>query len=113
MELANGFSELTDAALQRARLRADMDHKERLYGVRWPIDEGLPGRAGAWASACAGVALGFDRLVMLANGAERIEDVLWLPVREQTCHPERKRRIDAVAPNILLCVRMTGQRGSR
>ena len=81
VELANGFSELTDAALQRARLRADMDHKERLYGVRWPIDEDFLAALEHGLPACAGVALGFDRLVMLATGAERIEDVLWLPVR--------------------------------
>ena len=39
VELANAFGELTDPAIQRARLEADMDEKERLYGVRWPVDE--------------------------------------------------------------------------
>jgi elongation factor P--(R)-beta-lysine ligase len=38
VELANAFGELTDPAIQRARLQADMDEKERLYGVRWPVD---------------------------------------------------------------------------
>ena len=81
VELANGFGELTDARLQRARLEADMAEKERLYGVRWPIDEDFLAALEHGLPECAGVALGFDRLVMLATGAERIDDVLWLPVR--------------------------------
>jgi lysyl-tRNA synthetase class 2 len=81
VELANAFSELTDAAEQRRRLQADMELKERLYGVRWPIDEDFLAALDHGLPECAGVALGFDRLVMLATGAERIEDVLWLPVR--------------------------------
>jgi lysyl-tRNA synthetase class 2 len=81
VELANAFSELTDPAVQRARLQADMDQKERLYGLRWPIDEDFLAALEHGLPPCAGVALGFDRLVMLATGAERIEDVLWLPVR--------------------------------
>ena len=81
VELANAFGELTDAAVQRARLKADMDEKERLYGVRWPVDEDFLAALEHGLPDCAGIALGFDRLVMLASGAEHIEDVLWLPVR--------------------------------
>jgi lysyl-tRNA synthetase class 2 len=81
VELANAFSELTDPTIQRSRLQADMGQKERLYGVRWPIDEDFLAALEHGLPRCAGVALGFDRLVMLATGAERIEDVLWLPVR--------------------------------
>ena len=81
LELANAFGELTDPAIQRARLRADMDEKERLYGVRWPVDEDFLAALEHGLPDCAGIALGFDRLVMLASGAEHIEDVLWLPVR--------------------------------
>ncbi len=81
VELANAFGELTDAKQQRARLEADMAEKERLYGVRWPIDEDFLAALEHGLPDCAGVALGFDRLVMLASGAERIDDVLWLPVR--------------------------------
>src|SRR5258708_7099134 len=81
VELANAFSELTDPDIQRLRLRADMDQKERLYGVRWPVDEDFLAALDHGLPKCAGVALGFDRLVMLATGASHIEDVLWLPVR--------------------------------
>jgi elongation factor P--(R)-beta-lysine ligase len=81
VELANAFGELTDAVVQRARLEADMAEKERLYGVRWPVDEDFLAALDHGLPECAGIALGFDRLVMLATGAERIEDVLWLPVR--------------------------------
>jgi lysyl-tRNA synthetase class 2 len=81
VELANAFGELTDPVVQRARLQADMDEKERLYGVRWPIDADFLAALEHGLPDCAGIALGFDRLVMLATGAARIEDVLWLPVR--------------------------------
>jgi len=80
VELANAFGELTDPAVQRARLEADMAEKERLYGVRWPVDEDFLAALAHGLPDCAGIALGFDRLVMLCTGAERIDDVLWLPV---------------------------------
>lgn len=81
VELANAFGELTDPAIQRARLAADMAEKERLYGVRWPVDEDFLAALDHGLPDCAGIALGFDRLVMLATGAQHIEEVLWLPVR--------------------------------
>jgi len=81
VELANAFGELTDPAIQRARLAADMDEKERLYGIRWPVDADFLAALDHGLPECAGIALGFDRLVMLATGAAHIEDVLWLPVR--------------------------------
>jgi lysyl-tRNA synthetase class 2 len=81
VELANAFGELTDPAIQRARLQADMDQKERLYGVRWPVDADFLAALDHGLPQCSGIALGFDRLVMLATGASHIEDVLWLPVR--------------------------------
>jgi elongation factor P--(R)-beta-lysine ligase len=80
LELANAFGELTDAAEQRQRFVADMDLKERLYGHRYPIDDELIQALEHGMPASSGIALGFDRLVMLASGAERIEDVLWAPV---------------------------------
>jgi lysyl-tRNA synthetase class 2 len=81
VELANAFGELTDPAIQRQRLEADMDEKERLYGLRWPVDEDFLAALEHGLPPCAGIALGFDRLVMLVTGAPHIEDVLWLPVR--------------------------------
>ena len=80
VELANAFSELTDAATQRARFEADMDEKQRLYGERYPIDEDFL-RALEWGMPEAGgIALGIDRLVMLACGVDDIHDILWAPV---------------------------------
>jgi lysyl-tRNA synthetase class 2 len=81
VELANAFGELTDPVLQRTRLEADMDEKEKLYGVRWPVDPDFLAALDHGLPDCSGIALGFDRLVMLATGAKHIEDVLWLPVR--------------------------------
>lgn len=81
VELANGFGELTDAEEQRRRFGAEMDEKMRIYGERYPLDEDFLA-ALALMPAASGVALGFDRLVMLATGAPRIEAVLWAPVAE-------------------------------
>jgi lysyl-tRNA synthetase class 2 len=80
VEIANGFGELTDAEEQRRRFTADMDIKEQLYGDRYPIDEEFLAALGHGIPDSAGMALGFDRLVMLLAGAEHIEDVLWAPV---------------------------------
>jgi len=81
IELANGFGELTDAHAQRERLIAQMDAKERIYHERYPIDEDFISALQIMPPA-AGVALGLDRLVMLAAGATHIEQVLWVPVAE-------------------------------
>jgi lysyl-tRNA synthetase class 2 len=80
VEIANGFGELTDAAEQRRRFIADMDLKERLYGTRYPIDEEFLAALEHGIPDSAGMALGFDRLVMLLAGAQHIDDVLWVPV---------------------------------
>jgi elongation factor P--(R)-beta-lysine ligase len=79
VELANGFGELTDAAEQRQRLEEQMAEKERIYGERYPVDEDFL-RAVAAMPPASGIALGFDRLVMLATGAERIDQVIWTPM---------------------------------
>lgn len=81
VELANGFGELTDAGEQRVRFEAEMDEKARIYGERYPVDEDFLAALEIMPEA-SGVALGFDRLVMLATGAQRIEAVLWAPVAE-------------------------------
>jgi lysyl-tRNA synthetase class 2 len=78
VELANGFGELTDAVEQRRRFEASMDEKLRRYGERYPIDEEFLAAVGEMPQA-SGVALGFDRLVMLASGARRIDQVVWTP----------------------------------
>jgi lysyl-tRNA synthetase class 2 len=80
VEIANGFGELTDAAEQRRRFIADMDLKEQLYGERYPIDEEFLAALGHGIADSAGIALGFDRLVMLLAGAGHIDDILWAPV---------------------------------
>ncbi len=79
VEVANGFGELTDAAEQRRRFAAAMAEKELRYGERYPLDEDFLAALAAMPPA-SGVALGFDRLVMLATGAAKIDDVLWTPV---------------------------------
>jgi lysyl-tRNA synthetase class 2 len=81
LELANAFGELTDAAEQRARFLADQARKRQLYGRIYPIDEDFLDALEQGLPDCAGIALGFDRLVMLATAAEDIEEVLWAPVR--------------------------------
>lgn len=81
VELANAFSELTDAAEQRARFKAEMAAKQALYGESYPADEEFFQALEHGMPAAGGIALGIDRLVMLATGAERIEDVLWAPVQ--------------------------------
>jgi elongation factor P--(R)-beta-lysine ligase len=78
VELANGFGELTDAAEQRRRFAAAMDEKQRRYGERYPLDEDFLAAVAAMPPS-SGVALGFDRLVMLASGAIRIDQVVWTP----------------------------------
>lgn len=83
VELANGFGELTDADEQRRRFETEMDEKSRVYGERYPLDEDFLAALAIMPEA-SGVALGFDRLVMLATGAARIDDVLWTPVAEAT-----------------------------
>jgi elongation factor P--(R)-beta-lysine ligase len=80
LELANAFGELTDAVEQRRRFEADQAKKRALYGTAYPIDEDFLAALEHGLPDCAGIALGFDRLVMLATGAEHIEDVLWAPV---------------------------------
>jgi lysyl-tRNA synthetase class 2 len=78
VELANGFGELTDAREQRHRFTSAMDEKQRRYGERYPLDEDFLD-AVAHMPEASGVALGFDRLVMLASGAIRIDQVVWTP----------------------------------
>jgi elongation factor P--(R)-beta-lysine ligase len=78
VELANGFGELADAEVQRRRFMQAMDEKARRYGERYPLDEDFLDAVAKMPEA-SGAALGFDRLVMLAGGALRIDQVVWTP----------------------------------
>ena len=79
VELANGFGELTNPAEQRVRFQAEMAEKMRVYGESYPIDEDFLAALAHMPNA-SGIAMGFDRLVMLATGAPRLDDVIWVPV---------------------------------
>jgi lysyl-tRNA synthetase class 2 len=79
IELANAFGELTDPAEQRRRFEAEMAEKARIYGERYPIDDDFLAALAVMPPA-SGIALGFDRLAMLASGAPTIDHVLWTPV---------------------------------
>lgn len=80
IELANAFGELTDAAEQRRRFAADAALKYALTGETAAIDEDFLAALDYGLPDSAGIALGFDRLVMLATGAATIDAVLWAPV---------------------------------
>lgn len=81
VELANAFSELTDAQEQRERFAAEMALKNKLYNETYPADESFLRALDYGLPESAGIALGVDRLVMLATGAEHISQVLWAPVQ--------------------------------
>jgi len=72
---------LTNAGEQRARFEAAMNEKQRIHGERYPLDEDLL-TALAQMPPASGIALGLDRLVMLATGANRIDQVIWAPLGE-------------------------------
>jgi len=80
VELANAYEELTDAAEQRARFAAWRAERRAATGEDREPDEDFLAALEAGLPPCSGIALGFDRLAMLASGAARIDDVLWLPV---------------------------------
>jgi lysyl-tRNA synthetase class 2 len=84
VELANGFAEINDSAEQRRRFETAMAERQRRYGERYPIDNDFLAALARMPQA-SGIALGFDRLVMLATGASRIEQVLWAPVAGGDC----------------------------
>jgi len=79
VELANGFQELASATEQRARFERDNEERRRLGLPSYEIDGRLLAALEAGLPECAGVALGFDRTLMLAAGADHIDDVLAFP----------------------------------
>ncbi len=76
LELCNAFGELTDAAEQRARFEAELAERVARGRPRYPIDERFLAALETGLPPCAGIALGIDRLIMLATGAAHIRDVL-------------------------------------
>jgi lysyl-tRNA synthetase class 2 len=80
VELANGFHELGDAGEQRRRFEAENATRRALGLPVAPVDENLLAALDAGLPDCAGVALGFDRLVMLAAGKTSIQEVIAFPV---------------------------------
>ena len=79
IELANAFVELTDPAEQRARFHADRLRRQGVSGPDWALDEDFLAAMEHGMPPAAGIAVGFDRLAILASGADRIGQVLWLP----------------------------------
>ena len=80
VELASAYSELCDAAEQRQRYKTEMALKQKLYGEVYPPDEEFFKALEHGLPPCTGIALGVDRLVMLACGVDNIEDICWTPV---------------------------------
>jgi lysyl-tRNA synthetase class 2 len=76
IELANGYHELCDPLAQKKRLVADNQQRKSMQLPEIPVDEELLAALTHGLPACAGVALGVDRLVMLALGEESIEAVM-------------------------------------
>jgi lysyl-tRNA synthetase class 2 len=79
IELANGFHELTGAREQRLRFEADNTERRRMGLPAHALDERLLAALAAGLPDCAGVAVGFDRTVMLATGATHIDEVVAFP----------------------------------
>ena len=80
IELANGFHELSSAREQRSRFERDIEERRRLGLTATALDERLLAALDAGLPDCCGVALGFDRTLMLAAGAQRIDAVLPFPI---------------------------------
>ncbi len=83
LELANGFSELNDSKEQRARLVGEQEERRRLGHPVYPLDEAFLEAVGRMPSA-GGVAVGLDRLAMLATASQTIADVLLFPACDFT-----------------------------
>lgn len=85
VELANAFHELRDPVEQRRRFVGNMQKQERIFGVSSPLDQDFLAALPHMPDA-SGAALGFDRLVMLATGAKRVESIQWTPVFDPLCN---------------------------
>ncbi len=76
VELANGYHELTDAALQRQRFKEDCVQRTKAQLPSIPIDESVLAALESGLPPCAGIALGLDRLIMLKEGLDHIAQTL-------------------------------------
>ncbi|MCH7853059.1 MAG: EF-P lysine aminoacylase GenX [Proteobacteria bacterium] len=83
LELANGYVELTDATEQRRRCEADQDKRRDKNAPIRPLDEKFVASLECGLPACAGVAVGFDRLLMVHAGAKHIRDVRHFPIETE------------------------------
>lgn len=83
VELANGFDELCDPVEQRARFQADLDLRRAEGLALPPMPERFLAALAAGLPPCAGVALGVDRLAMVAQGASSLQDLLSSPLRDR------------------------------
>jgi len=81
VELANGYHELLDAGEQRRRFAADLQRRSELGLPAVPVDEEFLAAIDSGLPDCSGVALGLDRLVMLAVDAGSLQEVLNFPCR--------------------------------
>lgn len=80
LELANGYEELSDAKLQQQRFQQELAEREKYGASQVPMDKNLVAALQHGLPACAGVALGLDRLLMLMTGQNAIDQVLSFPV---------------------------------
>lgn len=79
IELANGFHELTDAIEQRQRFEDYLSQREKLNLANLPMPESFLAALQHGLPACSGVALGIDRLLMIANHTNTIQQVIAFP----------------------------------
>jgi lysyl-tRNA synthetase class 2 len=82
LELANGYTEITESGKQRLRFESDRRRKTLETGTVLPIDEDLLDALEIGLPPCAGFALGVDRLLMLLADKTSIQDVLWYPFHQ-------------------------------
>jgi len=83
LELGNCFSELTDAKEQKKRFESDLAERLKMGKTKYPIDEDLITALSSGLPPVSGIAVGVDRLIMLAADAESISDTLFFPAREE------------------------------
>ncbi|AKK20590.1 EF-P lysine aminoacylase GenX [Candidatus Liberibacter africanus] len=79
IELCNAFDELIDPIEQRHRFEKEMQEKQKIYNETYPIDEDFLSCLAEMPQS-SGIAMGFDRLVMLATGTSNLNEIIWTPL---------------------------------